>query len=196
MEPMPQVVFQHIVITVIVILVGFLFGGGLGWLLARLFRALCDALPGLRLPLLMLPWRTFLFTVLLIFASPIATYPFIVPQTPAALSSAILFILMVSFFVADETLAYWFHAGLPLRLLKLGRTLAVASSVIVALVGLFSQGGILNEARRITAATFTPRSLWVALAVIMGLGLIFDLLLGVAQMRLTYVEMKSAEQPA
>ena len=196
MEPMSQVIFQHIVVTVIVILAGFLLGGGLGWLLARLLKTLYDAWPGLRLPFLMLPWRSFLVFVFLIFASPIAVYPFVIPQIPAALSSAILFTLLTLFFVADEMLACWLHSGFAVRLVKLGRTLAVFGSGIVALVGLFSQSGILNEAVRMTAVTFTPRGLQLALAAIIGVSLIFDLLLGAAQMRLAYVEMKGAEESA
>lgn len=193
-----QVILQHILTTVVIILAGFLVGGGLGILFAWLFRSLCNAAPGLRPPLVLLPWRTILFALVLFFCSPMAYFvtpqvaPYAALHVPAAVYPVLTFTLIVCFFVADAALAQWLPTGLGVRLTGLARTFAVACGVIVAVGANVSQSGILYYALRRAAMFFTPDSLWIALGVVMGLGLILDLLLGIVQMLLVYAERRRA----
>lgn len=189
-----QVILQHVLTTVLTILAGFLIGGGLGILFAWLFRMLYRSVPGLRLPFTLLPWRTLLFALVLFFGSSMAFVMLrSMPQGQSAvIFPAVAFTLIVFFFVADGSLSHWLPAGLAVRLTGLARTFAVACGVTVAIGAVQDGSGILQYARNMYASTFRPDSFWTALGVVMGLGLVFDLLLGAVQMLLAVAEVRKA----
>lgn len=190
-----QIIRQHILTTVVVILVGILVGGGLGILYAWLFRLLYKAKPGLHPPLMLLPWRTILFALVLFCCSPMAYFViggFGSQELTGVVFSALVFMVIVFFFVADGTLTQWLPARLGVRLTGLVRTFAVACGVIVAIGSNAVGSGILHYARIRVAETFNPEAWWTALGVVMGMGLVFDLVLGSVQMLLAYAERRKA----
>ena len=193
-----QIILQHILTTVLVLLAGFLIGGGLGILFAWLFRHLYRAIPGLRPPFMVLPWRTLLFILVLFFCSPMAR--FLVSSLPqeqsAAVYPALVFILIVFFFVANETLTQWLPVSPAVRWAGLARTFTVAGGVIFAIVANAAGSGILVYAQRIVSRPFRPEAYWTALGVVLGLGLFFDLLLGMIQMLLAKGKSQQAAMPA
>ena len=193
-----QVILQHILATFAVILGGFVIGAGLGILFAWFFRQLYRAAPGLRLPLLLLPWRTLLFALVLFFCSPMAFFlvPSVAREQSGSVYPAMVFSLVVFFFVTDEALTQWLPLSPAVRWAGLARTLAVASSVIVAIGANAAGSGILSYARIMTSKTFTPEAYWTALGVVMGLGLLFDLLLGMLQMLLATAQSRRVGSPA
>jgi len=50
--------------------------------------------------------------------------------------------------------------------------------------------GIMYYARLQIARTFDFGSMWIVVGVVMGMGLVFDLLLGIVQMLMIYAERK------
>jgi ABC-type nitrate/sulfonate/bicarbonate transport system permease component len=187
-----HVIYQHILTTVMVFLIGFLIGGGLGILLAWLFRLLYKAVPSLRPPLMVFPWRTVLFALVLFFGSAM---PSIVAASQrlkpnAAVYPAMAFLLLVIFFVAEAGLNQWLPTGPAVRWLGVARTFAVTCGVIVALGANAAGSGILYYAQIITSQTFKLDGYWTALGVVMGLGLIFDLVIGIFQMFLAQAERR------
>ncbi len=186
-----RVILQYVLTTVMVILTGFIIGGGLGVLVARLLQLLYKAAPGLRHPLFLLPWRTLLFGLVLFFCSPIAI--FIIPsifQKP--FYPALVFILVVLSFVSSEALIHWLPTAPPVRWIGLARTFTIACGVIVAISANAAGSGILVFAYNMSSSTFKPDAYWIALGVVMGLGLVFDLLLGIVQMLLAQAADKKA----
>jgi hypothetical protein len=189
-----QVISQHVIATLLVLLVGIVTGGGLGFLLAWLSRLLFMTNPGLRPVLMMVPGRTVLFSLVLFFGSAISsTIMASIPQgLGAAVSPVMAFALLVCFLIAVEALNQWLPDGPAVRWTGLARTLAVASGVIVAIGENATGSGILGYARIITSQTFKPDAYWTALGVVMGVGLLFDLGLGTVQMLLAVAEKKKA----
>jgi len=190
-----RVILQHILATFMVILAGFLLGGGLGILFAWLFRQLYSAVPGLRQPFVLLPWRTLLFTFILFFCSFMAfrVVRSVQGEQSAVVYPALVFILIVFFFVADEALTQWLPISPAVRWVGLARTFAVAGGVIVAIGANAAESGILLYAQNMASRTFRPDAYWTALGVVMGLGLVFDLLIGTVQMFLAIAEKRKKE---
>ncbi|MEW6094185.1 MAG: hypothetical protein AB1531_09500 [Chloroflexota bacterium] len=194
-----EVILQHVLVTVVIVLVGLLVGGGLGFLFAWLFKMLYKAVPGLQPPLMLLPWRTVLFSVVMFFISPMAFFMIrnFEPQgLMTGLYPGLVFILLAFFLTLDTTLNNWLPIGLGARLTALARTLAVASGILIAVGVEYFSAGILWHARAMVARTFEPDGFWIMLGVVMGLGLAFDLLLGVVQMLLAYAERRRAVKQA
>lgn len=190
-----QVVNQHILITIAITLAGLLIGGGLGIFTAWLLKLLFQTAPGLRPPLMLVPWRTILFGFVLVFCSPVAILVIrnIRPGgAMAGLYPGLAFLAIVFFFVSDGALNLWLPTGLSTRMAGLVRTLAVGCGVIVT-IGLTNSGmGIMYYARLQIARTFDFGSMWIVVGVVMGMGLVFDLLLGIVQMLMIYAERKKA----
>lgn len=192
-----RVILQHILATFIVLLAGFVIGTGLGFLFAWLFRQLYRAVPGLRPPLMLLPLRTLIFGFVLFFSSPMAIllFPSIPREQGAAIYPTLVFTLVVFFFVADGALTHWLPVSPAVRWAGLARMFAVASGVVVAISANAAGSGILWYARIMTSNTFKPDAYWTALGVVMGLGLLFDLLLGMLQMLLANAQGRQATKP-
>lgn len=187
-----QVILQYTLTTVLVILAGFFIGGGLGILFALLFRLVYKATPGLRPPFTLIPWRTLLFGSVLFFCSPMAilSIPSITQEQGAVIYPALAFILIVLSFVADEAITHWLPVAPAVRWAGLARTLTVACGVIVAIGANASGSGILMYARILTSSTFSPGAYWTALGVVIGLGLVLDVLLGTIQMLVMQAESR------
>jgi ABC-type nitrate/sulfonate/bicarbonate transport system permease component len=84
-------------------------------------------------------------------------------------------------FAATTLLEHWYPSPLASRLLAGTRTLAVASGLIAAGVGLLGGGGlgyIILEATRLAQYGV----MWKGLLVMLALALVLDLMLGLAQM--------------
>jgi hypothetical protein len=193
-----QVILQHILSTVLVIFAGFLIGGGLGLLFAWLFRQLIRAVPGLRLPFMVLPWRTLIFTLVLFFISHMAIL--VVPSISQGLSAVVYpvigFSLLVLFIVGDEALSQWLPLSPFQRWAGLTRTFAVAAGVFVAISFNAAGEGILVYAQSMFTRTFRPDAYWITLGIVMGLGLFFDLLLGMVQILLAKPPSRLVITPA
>lgn len=192
-----QVILNFILFTLATLVAGLLVGGGLGILFAWLCRLLFRKVPGLRPPLLLLPWRTFLFGAVLFFFSRFPFYAFSrtirQPQMIEAFPAGV-FLLLVFFFAFERLLAHWLPSGVGFVLAGLVRTLAVACGVILALGAQFGTTTILAYTSRQVAATFRFEGIWVALGVILGLALFFDLLLGVVQMLFASRDQRKVEK--
>lgn len=193
-----EVILQHVLVTAIIVLAGLLIGGGLGFLFGWIFKQLFKAVPGLQPPFMLLPWRTLLFSVMLFFVSPMAFIQFHNFDSQVLLSGlfpGVTFALIAFFFTLEATLTHWLPFGLASRLTALARTLAVACGVLIATI-LNTRAGIMGYAYMELARTFRPDAYWIALAVVMGLGLTFDLLLGTVQMLFAFAERKRAARQA
>jgi hypothetical protein len=194
-----EVILQHALVTVVIILAGLLVGGGLGVLFAYLLKMLYKAAPGLHPPLMLLPWRTVLFSVVMFFISPMAFFLFrdFEPKGPlAGVYPGLVFVLIAYFYALDTVLNHWLPIGLGSRLVALARTLAVACGVLVAIGSETVEAGIMRYAHLELARTFKLDAFWTAMGIVMGLGLAFDLLLGLVQMLLVYAEKKRAAKQA
>ena len=106
-----------------------------------------------------------------------------IPQEPGAvIYPALAFILVVLNFVVVEALTHWLPIAPAVRWAGLALTLTVACGVIVAIGANATGSGILIIARILTSSTSSPGDYWTALGAVMGLGLVFDVLLGTVQM--------------
>jgi ABC-type proline/glycine betaine transport system permease subunit len=174
-------VVVHLLISWIPWLIGITVGGGLGALCALGIRAVLSARPVFRRPLVLLPWRTLVMGCLM------ATWsPFLVgllgigPITGGVMVGGSVCLLAMAFTAA--TLVENRHPSpLGVHLIAGTRTLAVASGLIAAGVGLLGGGGLgytVMEATRLQQYGL----MWKGLLVILVMALILDLALGLAQM--------------
>lgn len=190
-----QVIREFILYAAGLVVASLLVGGGLGILFAWLFRLLFRAVPGLRPPLMLLPWRTILFGGVffsissmygLLTLSPSNRYLF-------TLIPALVFLLLVFSFAGEKMLNYWLSAGKGVKLAGLARTLAGAAVLFAAIWSgiefsirlAYSPGGLVLQ------NTQEPGN-WTTLGVVMGLAWIFDLLLGIVQMLFAYRDKRKA----
>ncbi len=182
-------ILQQIVATLLVWLVSCILGGGIGFGIAYLLKLFYRAVPGLRNPLMILPWRTILFGLALPFFSPIFIYLRLLRlnSTMRPILSGVGFLLIVLAVTAAQTLDHWQPSNLAVRLTGLARTLAVACGFLLAITGAMLNWGMLYFANVYLAATFKANGFWIAFGVIAGLGLLLDLILGGVQMALAYM---------
>ena len=174
-------VMVHLLITCIPWLIGIAIGGGLGVLCGFGIRAAFSSSPPLRRASVLLPWRTFLTGLLMGVWSPfIATLLGLGPITGGVMIAGSVSVLVTTF-AATTLLEYWYPSPLASRLVAGTRTLAVASGLLAAGVGLLGGGGlgyIILEATRLSQYGV----MWKGLLVVLALALVLDLTLGLAQM--------------
>lgn len=174
-------VVTQVLITWIPWIIGIVTGGGLGVLCGLGIRALLSASPALRRPLMLLPCRTFAMGLLMVVWSPfIVTILGLGPITGGIMVAGSVCVLAMAF-AATTLLEHWYPSPLRSRLVAGIRTLAVASGLIAAGVGLLGGGGlgyIIREAARFSQY----RVMWKGLLVVLALALVLDLTLGLAQM--------------
>jgi hypothetical protein len=174
-------VVVHFLMTCIPWLVGTVIGGGLGALCGLGIRALFSAKPALRRPLVLLPCRTFGVGLLMVLCSPLfVTILGIGPLAGGVMVAGSICVLVMAF-AATTLLEYWHPSPLGARFIGGARTLAVASGLIAAGVGLLGGGGfgfIIREAARLSQYGV----MWKGLLVVLALALVLDLTLGIAQM--------------
>ena len=172
-------VVAHVLTTWIPWLIGIAVGGGLGVLCGHGIRAIFSARPTLRRPLL-LPWRTFVMGLLMVVWSPfIVSLLGLGPIAGGVMVGALVCLLALAF-TATVLVERWHPSPLGAQLIGGARTLAVASGLIAAGVGLVCGGGvghlILAGARALQYGL-----MWKSLSVVLALALALDLLLGIAQ---------------
>ena len=194
---------QQIILTLIALVIGFIFGGGagffFGWLLSQIYKKA----PGLRRAFILIPWRTFLFSLIMISYSPVAITILRnfrgsrIEYSPVFIFPALIFMLFVEFFVADAVISQKFPVGLVARLAGVARTLAVTCGIFIAVgsYAIYNRLGVLGFAYMKLAATMKMDSLWTAFLVIMGVGFVLDLLLGLIEFLLVSHEGKKAARP-
>lgn len=189
---MPQFVLNHIGVTLLVVFLSLLVGGGVGIGIAYLLKFLYRTAPKLRVPLKLLPWRTFILGLALFFFSPVAYYLFKVKMIPLVFPflMAFGFILLSLAFTIEKALETWYPEGLAIRLVSLGRTLAVGCGVALSIAGQSVNWGILNYATKIFFTRFQTSDFGWAFLTVLILGFIFDLLLGILQMLLAFSKQK------
>ena len=174
-------VVTQVLITWIPWLIGILVGGGLGALCALGVRACLSASPALRRPLLLRPWRTFVTGLLMVVWSPfIASLLGIGPAVGGVMVAGSVCLLAMAF-TATTLVENWHPSPLGARFIGGARTLAVASGLIAAGVGLVGGGGlghVILDATRLLEYGL----MWKGLVVILALALVLDLALGLAQM--------------
>jgi ABC-type proline/glycine betaine transport system permease subunit len=174
-------VVVHLLISWIPWLIGIAVGGGLGALCALGNRAVLSARPALRRPSVLLPWRTLVMGCLMAIWSPLLVSLLgIGPITEGIMVGASVCLLAMAF-TASTLVENWHPSPLGAHLVAGARTLAVASGLIAAGVGLLGGGGLghtILEATRLEQYGF----MWKGLLAVLALALVFDLGLGVVQM--------------
>jgi hypothetical protein len=173
-------VLTHVLITWIPWIIGIAVGGGLGALCGLGLRAFFSASPALQRTLVLLPWRTFVMGLLMAVWSPfIVSLLWIGPITGGFMVAGSVGLLALAF-TTTLLVEHWNPSPLGARLIGGARTLAVASGLIAAGVGLVGGGGlghiILDAARLVKYGL-----MWKGLLVVLALALGLDLLLGFAQ---------------
>jgi hypothetical protein len=173
-------VVVHLLITCIPWLIGITAGGGLGVICGLAIRAIISANPAWRSALVLLPWRTLVMGFLAAVWSPfIASLMGLGPITGGIMVAGSISVLAMAF-AATTLLEHWYPSPLGSRLVAGARTLAVASGLFAAGVGLLGGGGLgylILEAARLSQYGVK----WKGLLVVLALALVLDLALGVAQ---------------
>jgi len=171
----------HLLISWIPWLIGIAVGGGLGALCALGNRAVLSARPALRPPSVLLPWRTLVMGCLIATWSPfLVTLLGLGPITGGIMVGASVCLLAMAF-TASTLVENWYPSPLGAHLAAGARTLAVASGLIAAGVGLLGGGGLgytILEATRLEQYSV----MWKGLLVVLALALVLDLGFGVVQM--------------
>jgi hypothetical protein len=135
----------------------------------------------LRRPSVLLPWRTLVMGCLMATWSPfLVTLLGIGPITGGIMVAGSVCLLAMAF-TASTLVENWQPSPLSSHLVAGARTLAVASGLIAAGVGLLGGGGL---GYTILEATQLGQYgvMWKGLLVVLALALVLDLGLGVAQM--------------
>jgi hypothetical protein len=174
-------VMAHLLITWIPWLLGIMVGGGLGVVCGYAIRALFSARPALYRSFPLVPWRTIIMGLQMIVLSPfILSLLGIGPVAGGIMVGGSIFLLAIAF-AATILVEHWYPSPLKVRLVAGARTLAVASGLIAAGVGLLGGGGLghlILEAARLLDYGVVSKGLWV----IVILALALDLALGLVQM--------------
>ena len=131
------VLVQHLLISLVPWLGGVVVGGGLGYICALVGRRLFSARPGLRRLSMLLPWRTIVVNLLLLYSVfPIILRLIGVPVrsgVPAQAAIVCLWVLPLAFaFTAVVLFESWYSSPLVVRLIAGVRTLATASVAVAA----------------------------------------------------------------
>jgi ABC-type proline/glycine betaine transport system permease subunit len=180
---------EHLLISLVPWLVGVVVGGSLGYICARGIRGLFSALPGLRRPSTLLPWRTVVMTLPLLF-----------PLIPALVGLGVVAgATMVGFFVfvfalpfiAGIVLEHWYPSTPNVRLVGGIRTLAVASVIVATLAPVVTGSGGAGVLIREGYQSVDYARMLRGLALVIVLSLIGDLLLGALQFLLSRTRSNS-----
>lgn len=174
-------VVVHLLITCIPCLIGIAVGGGLGVLCGLGMRAIFSARPALRRPLVLLPWRTFVMGLLMVVWSPFIVSLLGLGPIIGGVMVGGSVCLLATAFTATMLVEHWHPSPLGARFIGGARTLAVASGLIAAGVGLVGGGGLghlILDAIRLMEYGL----MWKGLLVMLTLTLVLDLTLGLVQM--------------
>jgi hypothetical protein len=171
-----SILAQHLLISLVPWLAGVVGGGGLGYACALGARSLLSFRPGLRGPLMLLPWRTV-----------VVTLPLLSAFVPAVLGLGMitgmaivgLFVFSFAFpFTVATLLDRWHPSTLLSHLIAGARTLGTASVVVAAATAMVGGGG--GAGAMIFYGMSIPEhgELLVGLSIVVLLALMVDVLLG------------------
>lgn len=177
-----SVVGKHLLISLVPCFAGIAAGGGLGYVCALVARRLFSALPGLRRPSMLVPWR-----------SVAVTLPLFSPFVPVLVGLGIvagsvtvgLFVFAFALPLTTVTLLeHWYPSPLVVRLIARARTLATASIAMAAatarVAGSGGAGALIFEGMRLLDYPEMLRGF----SIVVLLVLIVDILLGALQLSL------------
>lgn len=185
-------IVAHVLMTLIPWIIGIGVGGGLGALCGLLMRAIYSASPALRHLLVLLPWRTLGMGLLMLGWSPFLVTLLGIGAISGGIMVAASVCLLATAFTATLLVEHSHPSPLAAQFVGAARTLAGASGLIAAGVGLLGGGGLghdILEAVRLGQYGIMLKGLLVVLA----LGLALDLALGFAQMATLKLSAQSSE---
>ncbi|KAF0106802.1 MAG: hypothetical protein FD146_2394 [Anaerolineaceae bacterium] len=181
---------------------GLVVGGGLGWAVALLCRAIYRAWPAGRSVLMLAPWRAVIFALLWVLWSPFFYFMLRIRELPRATYDFMQIgtsLLLLAFILAIAVLVrHWFPSTLAVRLVSEARTLAVAA-VMVATLGIATSASenFVFVIRVAVASTFDTALIWQGWMFVFLAMLAFDLLPGILQTVLAFVtSRKKSAVPA
>ena len=172
------ILLEHLTISLLPWLPGTLMGGSLGYILARLFHRILIKKPNLENFYFFLPWRT--AAILLAVMAIFTPYPFIFigPGPKAAIASMFFLVfVLATAYTASAYLDYWLRSSPAARVFGMSRTLGIVSVVVAILSGFSGAGGAWSLIW-IGMREYDYTRMWVGYAIVAGLALILDLLLG------------------
>ena len=164
---------EHLLISIISWFIGTIFGGGLGYACALLGRHLLATSTSSGKRATLWPWRTIVISLPLL-------WPFV--PTLAGLGTWAGVVMVGSFvfalalvFTVTTLFDYWFTPSLTTRFIAGARTLAVASPILAAAASILGGGGV-------GSLMWQGGPDYSALATIVLLAFLFDMVLGLLQM--------------
>jgi ABC-type proline/glycine betaine transport system permease subunit len=175
---------EHLLISLVPWLAGVVVGGSLGYICARVIHRLFSTLPNLRRPSTLLPWRTVVMTLPLLFP----LIPILIGLGVGAGATVVgFFVFILAWpFITGTVLERWYPSRPDVRLVGGIRTLAVASVIVATLAPLVTGSGgagvlIFREGYQSHDLARILRGL----VVVVLLSLISDLFLGALQFLLS-----------
>jgi hypothetical protein len=183
-------VLVHLLISWIPWLIGTAVGGVLGLLCALGIRAILSNGPGLRRPLVLLPWRTLGMGLLMAAWSPFVVRLLWIGPISGGVMVASSLSVLATVCTASMLMENWYPSPLAARLVGGARTLAVAACLIAVGIGMMGGGGLgapVLEAARLSL--YGP--MWKGLLAILAMALALDLALGLVQMVTLHVSRDS-----
>jgi osmoprotectant transport system permease protein len=179
-------ILEHLLISVVPLVVGLVLGGGLGALCALLIRLVFSALPWSRNLAILLPWRTVLVGLVLLLGAPFLVTRLGLGVTTAAISVGLILFLLTLVTTIGLLVEHWHPSALGVRVLAGIRMLATASGAIAAGVGFMSGGGLgflILQGMRLLNYELA----WQGVLAVVILALVLDSLVGVVQLVLAYI---------
>ena len=119
-------IVEHLLITVIPWVVGIVVGGGAGAILALLARLLYSALPVLRKPMMLLPWRTAVMGLLALAWIPFLSVRMGIGPEFGGVTIGLVLLLLTLTASATILVEHWHPSGLVVRLTAAARTLGIS----------------------------------------------------------------------
>jgi hypothetical protein len=174
-------VVAHLLISLIPWLIGIAIGGGLGLVCGYGIRASFSAVPVLRRPFVLLPWRTLVMGLLMVVWSPFIVSLLGIGPVSGSIMTGSSIGLLAWALAATILVEHGLPSPLSVRLIAAARTLAIASGLIAAGVGVLGGGGLghlLLEAARVQEYGLVLKGALV----IVTLALVLDLGLGLVQL--------------
>lgn len=180
---------EHLLISLVPWFAGVIVGGGLGYACALAARNLFSALPGLRRPSMLLPWRTVAVTLPLL--SPFAPVVLGLGRVAGGAIVGLFVFLFALPFTVITLIEHWYPSPLVVRLIAGARTLATASVTVAAVTTMVAGCGGAG------VLIFEGMKLWDYSAVLRGFSIVFllalmiDLLLGALQLLLSLTSRRA-----
>lgn len=177
---------EHLLITVVPWIVGMIIGGGLGTIVALMVHLLFSAVPGLRRPSMLLPWRTLVMGLLVFVWTPFLVARVGIGPEYGGVTVGLVLLLLTMMVSTTVLMEHWHPEKLAVRLVAGARTLAGASQVIAVGVGFIGGGGIgfiMMQGIRLLDTSLA----WRGVGIVIGLTLVLDVVIGAVQMGLSYL---------